>query len=175
VQDNFNPRPQTDRKVDKRMAGPVFSPSSSSKTGLARFRALAFSVLLLAPVAACTTAGPQVQGYIIDEKAVAQIKPGMSAEQVLKTLGTPSTVSTVGNQAWYYISQNTDRTFMYDTPKITDQRVLTVVFTKALKVDRIANYGNKDGVLFDFNTNTTPAAGTELTVVRQMLRMVGAN
>jgi outer membrane protein assembly factor BamE (lipoprotein component of BamABCDE complex) len=99
----------------------------------------------------------------------------MSAEQVLKILGTPSTVSTVGNQSWYYISQNTNRTFMYDTPTITDQRVLTVVFTKALKVERIANYGQKDGLLFDFNTNTTPAGGKDLSIVRQMLRMVGSN
>jgi outer membrane protein assembly factor BamE (lipoprotein component of BamABCDE complex) len=153
-------------------------PLSSSTHRAAKFtrlRALALAALLITPIAACTTAGPQVQGYIIDEKLVAEIKPGMGAEQVLKILGTPSTVSTVGNQAWYYISQNTDRTFMYDTPKITDQRVLTVMFTKALKVDHIANYGQKDGVLFDFNTNTTPAAGTELTVVRQMMRMVGSN
>ncbi len=135
---------------------------------------LALGSALLSPLAACTTAGPQVQGYIIDEKAVAEIKPGLSAEQVLKILGTPSTVSTVGNQSWYYISQNTNRSFMFDTPKITDQRVLTVIFTKALKVERIANYGQKDGLVFDFNSNTTPTGGTDLSVVRQMLRMTGS-
>ena len=136
--------------------------------------AFALGVTLLSPLAACTTAGPQVQGYVIDEKAVAEIKPGMSAEQVLKILGTPSTVSTVGNQTWYYISQNTTRAFMYDKPEIVDQRVLTVIFTKALKVERLANYGQKDGVVFDFNTNTTPTSGTDLSIIRQMLRMVGS-
>ena len=135
---------------------------------------LALGAALIAPLAACTTAGPQVQGYVIDEQAVAEIKPGMSAEQVLKILGTPSTVSTVGNQSWYYISQNTNRSFMFDKPTITDQRVLTVLFTKALKVERIANYGQKDGVLFDFNTNATPTGGKDLSIVRQMLRMVGS-
>jgi outer membrane protein assembly factor BamE (lipoprotein component of BamABCDE complex) len=115
-----------------------------------------------------------VQGYVIDDQAVAEVKPGMSAEQVLKILGTPSTVSTVGNQSWYYISQNTNRSFMFDKPVITDQRVLTVLFTKALKVERIANYGQKDGVLFDFNTNATPTGGKDLSVVRQLLRMVGS-
>ena len=135
---------------------------------------LALGATLIAPLAACTTAGPQVQGYVIDEQAVAEVKPGMSAEQVLKILGTPSTVSTVGNQSWYYISQNTNRSFMFDKPTITDQRVLTVLFTKALKVERIANYGQKDGVLFDFNTNATPTGGKDLSIVRQMLRMVGS-
>jgi outer membrane protein assembly factor BamE (lipoprotein component of BamABCDE complex) len=134
----------------------------------------ALGALLLSPLAACTTAGPQVQGYVIDDKAVAEIKPGMAAEQVLKILGTPSTVSTVGNTSWYYISQNTNRSFMFDKPTITDQRVLTVLFTKALKVERIANYGQKDGVVFDFNTNATPTGGKDLSIVRQLLRMVGS-
>jgi len=135
---------------------------------------VALGAFLLSPLAACTTAGPQVQGYVIDDKAVAEIKPGMAAEQVLKTLGTPSTVSTVGNTSWYYISQNTNRSFMFDKPTITDQRVLTVLFTKALKVERIANYGQKDGVVFDFNTNATPTGGKDLSIVRQLLRMVGS-
>jgi outer membrane protein assembly factor BamE (lipoprotein component of BamABCDE complex) len=89
-------------------------------------------------------------------------------------LGTPSTVSTVGNQSWYYISQNTNRKYMFQKPEITDQRVLAVIFTKALKVESIANYGMKDGEVFDFNKNTTPTGGTDLSIVRQMLRMVGS-
>jgi len=156
------------------MAERTFLYQTCRKAILSRLSAIALGAALIAPLAACTTAGPQVQGYLIDDKAVAEIKPGMTAEQVLKILGTPSTVSTVGNQSWYYISQNTNRTFMYDTPTITDQRVLTVVFTKALKVERIANYGQKDGVLFDFNSNTTPAGGKDLSIVRQMLRLVGS-
>jgi hypothetical protein len=156
------------------MAERTFLYQTRRKAILSRLSVIALGAALIAPLAACTTAGPQVQGYLIDEKAVAEIKPGMSAEQVLKILGTPSTVSTVGNQSWYYISQNTDRTFMYDTPTITDQRVLTVVFTKALKVERIANYGQKDGVLFDFNSNATPASGKDLSIIRQMLRLVGS-
>ena len=137
-------------------------------------RTVALSALFLSPLAACTTAGPQTQGYVIDDQAVAEIKPGMDAKKVLSILGTPSTVSTVGNQNWYYISQNTNRKYMFQKPEITDQRVLAVIFTKALKVERIANYGMKDGEVFDFNKNTTPTGGTELSIVRQMLRMVGS-
>jgi hypothetical protein len=32
----------------------------------------------------------------------------------------------------------------------------------------------KDGEVFDFNKNATPTGGTELSLVRQMLRMVGS-
>lgn len=130
----------------------------------------------LAPMAflsACTTPGEQVQGYMIDEKSLAEIKPGMDAQKVLAVLGTPSTVSTVGNQSWYYISQKTNRTFMFSKAEITDQRVVAVFFSKALKVERIGNYGLKDGVVFDFLSNTTPTGGEDLTILRQLLRVVG--
>ena len=147
---------------------------SLRKNASSLMRTAALSALLLSPLAACTTAGPQTQGYVIDEQAVAEIKPGMDAKKVLSILGTPSTVSTVGNQSWYYISQSTNRKYMFQKPEITDQRVLAVIFTKSLKVESIANYGMKDGDVFDFNKNATPTGGTDLSIVRQMLRMVGS-
>ena len=145
------------------------------KNASSLLRTAALALVIGGPLAACTTAGPQTQGYVIDDQAVAEIKPGMDAKKVLSILGTPSTVSTVGNQNWYYISQNTNRKYMFQKPEITDQRVLAVMFTKALKVESIANYGMKDGEVFDFNKKTTPTGGTELSLVRQMLRMVGSN
>jgi outer membrane protein assembly factor BamE (lipoprotein component of BamABCDE complex) len=89
-------------------------------------------------------------------------------------LGTPSTVSTVGSQTWYYISQDTTRTFMFDKPEIVNQRVIAVQFTKAMRVEKLANYGMQDGVLFDFLSNTTPTGGNELTFIRQLMRAAGA-
>ena len=59
--------------------------------------------------AACTMGEEFHRGYLVDERAVNQVQSGMNAEQVLKTLGTPSTVSTVGNKSWYYISQRARR------------------------------------------------------------------
>lgn len=135
--------------------------------------ALGLGLVSVLAVSACTTPGEQIQGYMIDEKTLAEVKPGMDAQKVLAVLGTPSTVSTVGNQSWYYISQKTNRSFMFSKPEITDQRVVAVFFTKALKVERIGNYGLKDGIVFDFLANTTPTGGEDLTVLRQLLRVVG--
>lgn len=126
-----------------------------------------------AALSACTIPGEQVQGYMIDEKALAEIKPGMDAQKVLAVLGTPSTVSTVGNQSWYYISQKTYRGFMFSKAEITDQRVVAIYFNKSLKLERIGNYGLKDGLVFDFLSNTTPTSGEDLTILRQLLRVVG--
>ncbi len=114
------------------------------------------------------------RGYIADEQALAQIKPGSSAEQVVLVMGTPSTVSTVGGKTYYYISQQISRRFQFLSPSITDQRVLVVSLDKNNKVERLANYGEQDGKIFDFISRTTPSGGTELSLVRQLLRTPGS-
>ena len=73
--------------------------------------------------------GEVTRGYVADQRSLEQVKAGSSAEQVLVLLGTPSTTSTVGGTAWYYISQTVDRTFAFSAPSIVDQRVLAVYFS----------------------------------------------
>lgn len=109
-------------------------------------------------------------GYQIDQAALAAVKPGMSAEQVLQTLGTPSTVSTVGNKSWYYISQNTSRTVMFLGERVDDQKVTAVYFTPAFKVERVALYGLQDGKVFDFIERTTPTSGQDRAFLSQLFR-----
>lgn len=112
--------------------------------------------------------GTVVHGYQLDARTIDQVKPGASAEQILVLLGTPTTTSTVGGDAWYYITQTTDRGFQFMQPKVVDQRVFAIYFTKAKKVERVANYGMQDGKLFDFVSRTTPTAGAELTFLKGM-------
>lgn len=124
-------------------------------------------------LAGCTFSEDLHRGYVIDERAVAQVKPGMSPETVLQTLGTPSTVSTVGNKSWYYISQNARRTLHFMGESVTDQRVTAVYFTPGFKVERIALYGIEDGKVFDFISRTTEAGGQEANFVSQLFRGLG--
>ena len=78
--------------------------------------------------------GEVTRGYVADQRSLEQVKSGSSAEQVLVLLGTPSTTSTVGGTAWYYISQTVDHTFAFSAPAVVDQRVLAVYFNKDKKV-----------------------------------------
>ena len=100
-------------------------------------------------------------GYVADARLLEQVQTGSSAEQVLVVLGTPSTTSTIGGSAWYYISQKTSQALAFQQPKIVDQRIFAVYFDKNKKVERIANYGLQDGKVFDFISRTTPTAGAE--------------
>ena len=110
------------------------------------------------------------RGYVVDENAISQVKQGMNAEQVLQTLGTPSTVSTVGNKNWYYISQRSSRTFQFLGEQVVDQRVTAVYFNNNLRVERVALYGLQDGQVFDFISRTTPSGGQETSFLTQIFR-----
>ncbi|KQT90564.1 outer membrane protein assembly factor BamE [Methylobacterium sp. Leaf466] len=109
-------------------------------------------------------------GYQIDQAALATVKPGMSAEQVLQILGTPSTVSTVGNKSWYYITQNTRRTVLFLGEQVEDQKVTAVYFNAGFKVERVALYGLQDGRVFDFIERTTPSSGADRAFLSQLFR-----
>ena len=46
--------------------------------------------------------------------------------------------------------------------------MLALYFDKSGKVERVANYGMKDGQVFDFVSRTTPTAGQEPNFLRNM-------
>jgi outer membrane protein assembly factor BamE (lipoprotein component of BamABCDE complex) len=128
------------------------------------------AVLIGLSVGACVVGETFHRGYLLDERALGQVKAGMSADQVLQTLGTPSTVSTVGNKNWYYISQTSQRRFQFMGQSVTDQRVTAVYFDKNLKVERTALYGLQDGRIFDFISRTTPAGGADQAFLNQLFK-----
>jgi outer membrane protein assembly factor BamE (lipoprotein component of BamABCDE complex) len=140
------------------------------KTTLGR---IAGAAILASTLSGCVIGEDLHHGYVVDERALAQVRPGMSAEQVLKILGTPSTVSTVGNKSWYYISQVKSRTLQFMGETVTDQRVTAVYFGNGLKVERTALYGLQDGKVFDFISRRTEAGGQEANFVSQLFRGLG--
>ncbi|MGI6244759.1 MAG: outer membrane protein assembly factor BamE [Pseudochelatococcus sp.] len=137
--------------------------------------AAVLTVALGAGLASCGSSETISRGYVINEDELAKITPGTSVEQVLTVLGTPSTVSTVGNKTFYYISQKLQRTVQFIEPRIVDQRVVAIYFNQAFKVERVAHYGLKDGVVFDFISRTTPTSGAEQSFLTQLFRGAGTS
>jgi outer membrane protein assembly factor BamE (lipoprotein component of BamABCDE complex) len=113
------------------------------------------------------------QGYVIDQQQIDQVPVGSSREQVILALGSPSTTATFDNEVFYYISQTRKRPVAFLNPRIVDQRVLAVYFGEDGRVANIANYGKKDGKVFDFISRTTPTAGKDQNFIGQL--MAGAS
>jgi outer membrane protein assembly factor BamE (lipoprotein component of BamABCDE complex) len=125
-------------------------------------------------LSACGGFGETLQrGYVLPEGALEQIPVGASQEQVLVVLGTPSTVATVNGEAFYYISQKATRPVAFMHYDVVDQRVVAVYFDKNRRVERLADYGLKDGKVFDFVSRTTAAGGDELTYLTYVFKILG--
>jgi outer membrane protein assembly factor BamE (lipoprotein component of BamABCDE complex) len=109
------------------------------------------------------------QGYVVDQETLALAPVGSSREQVLLSLGTPSTTATFDNEVFYYISQKRTRAVAFMKPKLVDQSILTVYFDKDGVVEKLAHYTLQDGKVFDMISRTTPTGGREMTFLSQLL------
>jgi outer membrane protein assembly factor BamE (lipoprotein component of BamABCDE complex) len=59
-------------------------------------------------------------------------------------------------------------------PQEKDRKVVAVYFNQTGMVERVANYGLKDGKVFDFVSRTTPApGGNEDGILKQLFRNLG--
>lgn len=145
--------------------------SLTSRLAPCRWTAPALALAGALVLAGCGVFSETFQrGYVLQQGALEQIPIGASQEQVLIVLGTPSTVATVSGEAFYYISQKTVRAAAFLPQEVVDQRVIAVYFDKERRVRRLANYGLKDGKIFDFVSQTTPTGGQEMNFIGRMFK-----
>ena len=127
------------------------------------------AVLLIAGCAATTTK----HGHHFGDNDLQQVQPGMTQDAVRLALGTPDTTSVVsGGNAYYYISSTTKQAAFFK-PDEVDRRVVAVYFNRGGSVDKIANYGLKDGQVVDFVNRETPAHLRDKGFISRFFRGVG--
>jgi outer membrane protein assembly factor BamE (lipoprotein component of BamABCDE complex) len=131
---------------------------------------LAGAVLIMAGCSETITK----HGQLFRDSDLQQIQPGMMQEQVKLALGSPTTTTTTGSgQVYYYISSTMSQKAFF-APEEIDRRVVAVYFSETGMVERVANYGLKDGKIFDFVSSTTPApGGNEDGILKQLFRNLG--
>jgi outer membrane protein assembly factor BamE (lipoprotein component of BamABCDE complex) len=102
------------------------------------------------------------------------VQPGMSQDQVRTALGTPATTAVIGDgRAFYYIS-STDSQKSFFLPTESDRQVVAVYFNQGGTVDSLANYGLKDGKVFDFISRKTAApGGKDEGILKSLFRNLG--
>ena len=129
----------------------------------------AIAVISTVALGGCTTGEVFHQGYVVDQTALELTPVGSSREQVLLSLGTPSTTATFDSEVFYYISQKRTRPAMFMKQKLVDQTVLAVYFDEEGTVKQIANYTLQDGRVFDMISRTTPTGGVDKSFLAQVM------
>jgi outer membrane protein assembly factor BamE (lipoprotein component of BamABCDE complex) len=149
------------------------STSRTPSRSIVRCRAaVATAVLALGlMLGGCLFTETYQRGYIVPDGALEQIPIGSTQEQVLIVMGTPSTVATVSGEAFYYISQRAERAIGFLPQQVIDQRVIAVYFDKNRRVERLANYGLKDGRVFDYVSRSTPTGGKDYAYINAMFKI----
>ncbi len=138
-----------------------------------RKQALAAALAAALVLTACAETVTR-HGHLFQESDLQQVQVGMSQDQVRTALGTPTTTAAVsGGSAFYYISStSTQKAFFKPTEK--DRTVLAVYFTPLGTVDRVAQYGLKDGKVFDYVKNETPTHARDENILKALFRNLGA-
>src|SRR5262245_3589130 len=113
------------------------------------------------------------RGHQFHDNDLKQIQSGMSQEQVKTSLGTPTTTATVGSgSAYYYISSIETQTSFF-APSIKDRQVVAIYFTSLGAVDKVAQYGLKDGKVFDYVKRETPSHARDENIIKALFRNLG--
>lgn len=142
---------------------------SSVKPVIVRARRGPRIALALSAVLTLAACGAQIDrhGHVFVDVDLSQLQAGMSKDQVKSVLGSPDTTSTIGGDAYYYIS-TTQKSVAFLKPWEIDRQVVAVYFDGGEKVQQVANYGLKDGIVINYYKGESPARGKDLTLLEQI-------
>jgi outer membrane protein assembly factor BamE (lipoprotein component of BamABCDE complex) len=113
------------------------------------------------------------RGFAATPGSIEKLEAGtQSREDVIRLIGSPSAVATFNPNIWYYISE-TQESYAFMKPEITQQKVIQVTFNETGRVSGIKNYDLKDAREIAMVQRITPTSGKQLTVLEQILGNVG--
>jgi outer membrane protein assembly factor BamE (lipoprotein component of BamABCDE complex) len=128
--------------------------------------------LALPLLTACETVIDQ-RGFAATPGSVEKLDVGsQSREDVIRLIGSPSTVATFNPNVWYYISQKQEA-YAFLKPDMVEQNVLQLTFNESGRLQAMKKYDLADGKDITMVTRITPTAGKELTILEQLLGNVG--
>jgi outer membrane protein assembly factor BamE (lipoprotein component of BamABCDE complex) len=124
------------------------------------------ALMLGACIAGC---GAQIDrhGHVFIDVDLNTVQPGMNKEEVKTVLGSPDTTSTIAGDAFYYIS-TTQKTVAFFKPREIDRQVVAVYFDGGQKVQEVAHYGLRDGIVINYYKGETPARGKDASLLEQI-------
>ena len=137
-----------------------------------RTLAIATFGLAAGSIAACSPITDD-RGYVATPGVMERLEvANQGREDVLRLLGSPSTVSTFTDKTWYYIHQKQEQ-FAFFGIDTTEQSVVAITFNDQGRIAEIKNYGMKDGREIAMVARKTPTYGKELSVIDQIMGNVG--
>ena len=113
------------------------------------------------------------RGNQIHAEDITAIEPGKTTRnEVLDTLGSPSSQGKFGTETWYYLSERTE-TLAFFAPEVKERQVLRIVFDEAGVVSKVDSVDETQGEVVELAPGETPTAGNSLNFFQQMISNLG--
>ena len=113
------------------------------------------------------------RGYVFDQRQIDELeKGGSTLDSVREGFGSPTSVSNLNGQAYYYIYSRFV-TESYRAPEETERQVLALYFDKQEKLRDFGVYKLEDGIIVPIVKRTTQTQGQELSALRQIFSNLG--
>lgn len=120
---------------------------------------------------ACTPVAAQ-RGNMLEDYQIADVQAGTATQSdVLRALGSPTTVSTFDARKWYYIGQETEKRGIMDA-EIVKERIVEVTFNDEGIVQDIRDV-DAERLDVPYARGKTPTHGQDLTFTQQLLGNLG--
>ncbi len=117
-------------------------------------------IALLASIGACAPT-IDTRGNRPDKVRMSKVKPGQTTRsQVLRLLGSPSTIATFDRNTWLYISK-TEKLRIVRKPRTTSQLVIAIKFNKSGVVESVKRLNLNDAKDVKYVERRTPTRGGE--------------
>ena len=138
---------------------------------------MTFRLMLIVTVAILVTVGCEpridVRGNVPDSDLLADIEIGhINKEQVIALIGSPSSISPLSSNTWYYVRERTE-TLAFFEPEVKERKILVIVFDKKGVAQKVKIYGLEDARKIEIVERVTPTAGKEFTILRQLFGNIG--
>lgn len=130
----------------------------------------ALGFLVVGVLCACT---PRIdhRGKLPEPDKLKQLKPGADTqEDVLRLIGSPTTVSAFDDRVWLYIHRTTETTSFFE-PKTLDQKQVVITFNSQGILQSIVSQSAEKNL--NPSKNITPSAGLESSWAQKIFGSYG--
>lgn len=126
---------------------------------------IVLGLALLLTACAGTT---QIHGSLVKPADIDKLRIGVhNQQQVMRILGTPTTISTLNEEKWYYITDVKIKKPLAK-PELKSRQVVGLVFNKEGILDRVFEKDELAAKEFEPAKDTTKSQGQDIGVVDQI-------
>ncbi len=113
------------------------------------------------------------RGHVTDPDALRELAVGIHDQSDVKgMLGSPSAISTFGDEVWYYIGERTERIAFFK-PEVLERQIVAIRFGDDGMVKEIVDYDKNDGREVKLVKRQTPTQGNETTLLQELFGNLG--